>query len=141
MIDSGNYNIELIKNKACGYIYKNRIIYKVPLIINPIPLLGSGDLYSTLEDMYKWDQSLHSGKIITKQSLDSMFTSHIVMQDNQFRAHGYGFFIDKKFGRLMIEYSGALIDYLSKYMKFIDKGITIYNIYKFRKSRSILQNL
>ena len=125
MNNSGSNNADIIvKNKAYGYLSKNNAIYKAPMVNNSVTLLGNGDIYSSLEDMYKWDQALNAEKLLTKKSLDNMFFAHISME-NSSRAHGYGWFIDTKCNKRVVEYSGALIGFLSKVTRFIDESITI----------------
>jgi hypothetical protein len=68
---------------------------------------------------------LHGEKLLSKKSKESMFAPHIFMKDSPGRAHGYGWFIDTIHGKRVVEYSGGLIGYLSKVMRFIDEGITI----------------
>lgn len=41
------------------------------------------------------------------------------------RAHGYGWFIDTKWNKKMVEYSGCLIGCVSKIMRFVDDDVTL----------------
>ncbi len=118
MHDTGSYNLKLVNNRASGYIYEDNIIYNAETPNNPVTLLGNGDLYSSLEDLYKWDRELQKNK-------DLIFTPHIPMEDSPSRAHGYGWFIDKKFDKRIVEYSGSLRGFLSRIIKFIDDDITV----------------
>lgn len=115
----------IIKNKSYRYISENNTVINAPAIHNPITLLGNGDLYSCLDDMYLWNQALKTEKIITKKSIDTIFTQHFPMENSSTRAHGYGWFIDKKCNKKVIEFSGALIGSLSMIMKFTDDDVTI----------------
>ena len=126
MADSGSDANQLtIKNKASGYIVNNGVITTAPSINNPVTLLGNGDLLSSLDDLYKWDQALYDEKILTNKSKESMFVPHVFMKSSLGRAHGYGWFIDTIHGKRVVEYTGALVGYLSKVMRFVDDGITI----------------
>lgn len=126
MRSSGEDNAALVlKNRAHGYIKENNYIKHVPFFPYMITLCGNGSLYSSLEDLYKFDRALDAGKIVSIYSIASMITPYIGMKGSLYRAHGYGWFIDKLFDRNVIEYSGALRGFLSKYIKFIDDKITI----------------
>lgn len=48
---------------------------------------GNGSLYSTVDDLYKWDRALHDGKILSRHSLDAMFTDHA-------SGMGYAWFVE-----------------------------------------------
>jgi CubicO group peptidase (beta-lactamase class C family) len=45
------------------------------------PILFAGDsdsgLYSTVEDLYRWDQAMYSEKLVSQKSLDAIFTAYI----------------------------------------------------------------
>jgi CubicO group peptidase (beta-lactamase class C family) len=126
MYDSGSEAPEtVVKNRACRYIAKNNTISRAPLVNNVVTLIGNGDLYSSLDDLYKFSQALYTEKILSKQSLNMVFEPHVQMENSLTRAHGYGCFIDKKCNKRIIEYSGALVGFLSTIMRFIDDNITL----------------
>jgi len=60
---------------------------------------GNGSLYSTVEDLYKWDRALYTDKILSKKFTDKMFT-------NLYRSYWYGWFIDTQFNRQRIYFTG-----------------------------------
>ncbi len=66
------------------------------------PSLGyaAGALYSTVEDMLKWDQALSSEKILSRRSLDKMFRP---VKDD----YGCGWLITETFGRKDIFHGGG----------------------------------
>ena len=126
MHDSGSDASEaIVKNRAYGYSAKNNALYRAPLVNNSVTLIGNGDLYSSLDDLYTWDQALYTEKILSKQSLDTIFAPHVHMKNSLTRAHGYGCFIDKICNKRVIEYSGALVGFLSKIIRCIDDNSTI----------------
>lgn len=61
------------ENKAIGYSNIFGEIKPSKPIDMTIPY-AAGSMYSTVEDMYKWDRALYTEKILTKASLDKMFT-------------------------------------------------------------------
>ncbi len=126
MNSTGHVNSKVaIKNHALGYAKESDKIATAPPINAPITLLGNGDLYSCLEDMLLWDQALDTEKIVSLQTLNCMFTPHVITSNSSKRAHGYGWFIDEFLNKRIVEYSGALRGFLSKHVKFIDDKITI----------------
>jgi CubicO group peptidase (beta-lactamase class C family) len=58
---------------ATGY-YKG---YIKPDAYDPSVLYAAGALYSTVEDLYMWDQSLMRHTLVSQRALDAMFTLHI----------------------------------------------------------------
>lgn len=62
---------------------------------------GNGSLYSTLDDMLKWDQALYTEKLVPLRLLDLAFTP---FKGN----YGYGWLIDNRHGRLRISHTGGI---------------------------------
>lgn len=115
----------VVDNQARGYEAVNDTFQSAPPVVSPITLLGCGDLYSSLDDMYKWDQGLETEKIITKKSLETIFTPHAAIENSLTRSYGYGWFIDTKCNKRVIKCTGARRGFLSAIMRFIDDKVTI----------------
>ncbi len=64
-----------IKNMANGYIKKANIIYRDPYLYMP-NAMGAGSMYSTVVDMFKWDQVLRSNTLLKKELKEQMFTPY-----------------------------------------------------------------
>ncbi|HEY9629527.1 MAG TPA: serine hydrolase domain-containing protein [Coleofasciculaceae cyanobacterium] len=52
---------------------------------------AAGGLYSTVEDLYRWDQALYTEKLIPKTLLDMMFTPFALTSDQSGLRYGYGY--------------------------------------------------
>ncbi|MCX7710345.1 MAG: beta-lactamase family protein, partial [Clostridia bacterium] len=65
-------NRRIINNRASGYSVINGEIQNCDFSDSSFHF-GDGGICSTAEDLYRWDRALHSGKFLTKQSLDKMF--------------------------------------------------------------------
>ena len=61
---------------------------------------AAGALYSTVEDMLRWDQAFYTKKLLSQQSLDRLFTP-----DSS--GYNYGWFIDTKGKRIKIYHEGS----------------------------------
>lgn len=57
-------------------------------------VLGDGGIYSNLEDMFKWDQSLYTEKILTRQYLD-LASNFNVLNNGDTVHYGYGWHLKK----------------------------------------------
>ncbi len=64
------------------------ITYEKSIEAEPTLTYAAGGIYSTVEDLFKWNKALNTGKLITKESLKEMFTPHV-------ESYGYGWFIDE----------------------------------------------
>ncbi|MBI9054499.1 MAG: beta-lactamase family protein [Bacteroidales bacterium] len=79
---------EVLKNKAYGYIKVNEI-YRTAPYFNPSGAFSAGAIYSTVEDLLKWQNSINSNSILSQESIDKMLTVN-------FSRYGYGFAILEK---------------------------------------------
>lgn len=53
---------------------------------------SAGALYSTVEDLFLWDQALYTDKLISKESLDIMFSPKVILEENKL-SYAYGWFV------------------------------------------------
>jgi CubicO group peptidase (beta-lactamase class C family) len=103
-------------NKATGYSdsfgdYKPA---KKPEMTIPF---SAGAIYSTVEDMYKWDRALYTEKILSKTSIEKMFT-HVL------NGYGYGWYTgEQPFGgvpKKVVMHTGGIFGFNSIEIRLID---------------------
>ncbi|HKX83748.1 MAG TPA: serine hydrolase [Pyrinomonadaceae bacterium] len=73
----------LIDKRATGYSKRGTAYINSPYLDMSIPY-AAGSLYSTVEDLYLWDQALYGDKVLSAASKELMFKPYL---DN----YGYGF--------------------------------------------------
>ncbi len=84
-------------------------------------LYAAGALYSTVEDMYVWDQSLAKHTLVSQQSLDAMFTLHASCPSSgpggclmhSDLGYGYGWFIAQEPQGRLIYHVGRIDGFLA----------------------------
>jgi CubicO group peptidase (beta-lactamase class C family) len=81
-----HYNT-LLPKRASGYVKLPGGYQNAPYLDMTIPY-AAGSLYSTVEDLYLWDQSLYDDKILSARSKELMFKPNL-------SDYGYGFAITK----------------------------------------------
>jgi CubicO group peptidase (beta-lactamase class C family) len=62
----------IIQKRAAGYVKTPNGYVNAPYLDMSIPY-AAGSMYSTVEDLYLWDQALYTDKIISAQSKELMF--------------------------------------------------------------------
>ena len=89
-------------------------------------LFGAGLLYSTVEDLYRWDQALSRHSLISEQSLDEAFTPYVASQYAG-SSYGYGWFIAQapSPGHRLIWHDGRVNGFRTYNGRYPDDGITI----------------
>lgn len=75
---------------------------------------GSAGLYSTVEDLYRWDRALYTEQLVNEQTLDQIFTP------SEGRRYGYGWVISQRFDHKMIWHDGTTTGFQSYIARFVD---------------------
>jgi len=113
----------LLKKRANGY-QKTPAGYINAVYLDMSLPYAAGSLYSTVEDLYKWDQALYENKILSAESKTKMFTPGL-------SNYGYGFGIsDRPIGKTdqktkVIQHGGGINGFNSLLTRLVDKQQTI----------------
>lgn len=88
MTNTGSEDDEfIVKKKAYGYLKSGNNFSTDQYIYMP-NAKGAGHMYSTVEDLLKWDQALYTNKILSEDSKEKIFTPFL-------NNYGYGWIITK----------------------------------------------
>jgi len=77
---------------------------------------SAGALYSTVDDLYKWDRALYGNTILTEASKKKMFTPG---KSN----YGYGIIIDSMENHLRIWHNGGIPGFSTNISRFVNDDI------------------
>lgn len=83
----------IIEKRAAGY-EKTASGFRNSSFLDMSLPYAAGSLYSTVENLYKWDKTLQTEKLITKKYLDKIFDKSFLIGGTAY--YGYGWTIDKK---------------------------------------------
>ncbi|WP_165395259.1 serine hydrolase domain-containing protein [Flagellimonas allohymeniacidonis] len=89
---------------------------------------GSGDMYSTVGDLYFWDRALYKNTFLTKESIELMFDGN----PDAFGGYGYGFKVKeykrnsctKPTGKL-VRHGGSMYGFVCNVHRYLDDNLTI----------------
>ena len=83
MKDSGyDHYADILPKRASGYQLELEGVVNAPYLDMSLPY-AAGSLYSTVEDLYKWDQALYGDKLVTNELKQKLFTPNL-------EHYGYG---------------------------------------------------
>jgi CubicO group peptidase (beta-lactamase class C family) len=92
MENSGyDHSSKIISKRAYGYDMLVNIVRNISYIDMSVPY-SAGALYSTVEDLYKWDQALYTDKLLPKENIKKIFGKYIPALGSYY---GYGWFVTK----------------------------------------------
>ena len=118
MKDSGHDSFTaILKHRATGYLQGEDGMEHAPYHDMDLPT-GGGDLYSTVDDMLKWDQALYTDRLLSGKSRKAMFTAHE-------SGYGYGLGIGKLLGRKIHSHGGGINGFVSQIIRFPEDRATV----------------
>jgi CubicO group peptidase (beta-lactamase class C family) len=90
---------------------------------DPFWTYAAGDAYSTVNDLYRWDQALGTHKLMSTKSLDTMFTPSFIFSKTA--GYAYGSEVDSYSGHRLVSGSGGMPGSSSINAVFPDDSVTI----------------
>lgn len=115
-----------LTNEALGYTNENET-YTKALNWDMSWAGGAGALYSTVDDLFKWNEAVFSGKVLSKESMKAAFTP-VVLNNGEISPgvkYGYGWFLGDYRGEDIIQHSGGLHGFLSQLARYPKENLTV----------------
>lgn len=136
MFDSGvDHYQTVLPERANGYFRKDGVV-KNAASMDLSVVHAAGSMYSTVEDLYLWDQALYTDSLVSDEFKELMFTAHL-------SNYGYGWKISTKhygspllkneFYARVAEHSGRINSFNGLLMRFIEGNhliVILSNIHK-----------
>ncbi|MBN1222697.1 MAG: serine hydrolase [Candidatus Aminicenantes bacterium] len=118
MKDSGydHFNT-LLPIRATGYKAAKDGLENSDYLDMSIPY-SAGSLYSTVEDLYRWDRILYTEKILSREMKDLMFTPYLTY-------YGYGWNVAEKNGHKSISHSGGINGFVCNIARYVEDDACI----------------
>jgi CubicO group peptidase (beta-lactamase class C family) len=118
MKDSGyDSNSAVIPHRASGYVFAKNVFENAGFVHMSVPH-GAGALYSTTEDLLKWEQGLFGGKLLKSASLQKMTTP---FKSN----YAFGLQVDTATGHKVIEHGGGIEGFNTELAYYPDDKVTV----------------
>lgn len=102
----------ILHKRAAGYEKQRGTYVNAPYLDMSIPY-AAGSMYSTVEDLYRWDQILYTDKLLSASLKTAMFTPFLGSYEEGF-GYAYGWIVGKtkvgtqKDSLLVIEHGGGI---------------------------------
>lgn len=79
---------DILKNRATGYEKHGKNYVNSRYIDMTIPY-AAGSMYSTVEDLYKWDKALYTTKLLSKEYMTKYFKPYVLAFGKAHYAYGW----------------------------------------------------
>lgn len=86
-------------------------------------ITGSGGMYSTVDDLLKWDQALNTERLVRQSTLDEAFTPGRVKEGTSI--YGFGWNVEAQDGRTFVWHQGATGGYRALIERRLAEKITV----------------
>jgi CubicO group peptidase (beta-lactamase class C family) len=107
----------ILKNRATGYSWKNNEKINSDYLDMTVPY-SAGSLYSTVEDLFAWNEALFSDKLLSAKSREAMMT---VDKNN----YAYGLAVHQQHNRKRVFHGGGINGFNTILARFPEEKITI----------------
>lgn len=91
-----------------------------PLLANAY---GAGNVYSTVEDMYRWNQALEGDKILSKSGKEKLFKGHTDMGKGV--KYAYGWMVSSNEGKESYQHDGSTLGFSALSTKLVTDDLTV----------------
>lgn len=88
-------------------------------------VLGDGGIYSSINDLRKWDEALYGTKLVSRKMLKAAFTPGENTLHDKNVQYGFGWFVSEYRGLRNIWHSGNTIGFSTRIERFPDKKFTV----------------
>jgi CubicO group peptidase (beta-lactamase class C family) len=116
--------LSTVPNRACGYSSTAGNGFQRTDQSLTSSVLGDGGVYSSVADLYRWDQALYTGKLVSPRLLRLAFTPGPATEHPQ-TAYGFGWFIGQYRGHQETWHSGTTRGFTTRIARFPGKKLTI----------------
>jgi CubicO group peptidase (beta-lactamase class C family) len=95
-------------------------------------IYGEDGIYSTINDLYKWDQALYTDRLVSHATLEMAFTPGRNNQGEEIAtsvfthptSYGFGWFISSMHGEKVVEHSGGWSGYATHILRVPGRRVT-----------------
>ena len=87
-------------------------------VVDSTIAFSAGAVYSTVEDLYKWERAVTTAKILKPESWKTVFTPYK-------NKYGYGWGIDSMYNRMYTAHSGGIHGFASYLIRFPQEEVTV----------------
>ena len=118
---SSNSSFE--KEKLIGYVYRGRRYRTIPETVND-GAVGDKGVYSTTEDLFKWDQALYQNKLVSKATMDEAIST-FKLRNRYEIPYGFGFRIRKRNDKKIAYHHGKWNGFRTSLLRYVEDTNTV----------------
>ena len=115
--------ISTVRNRAYGYTQRDHGFERTDQS-RTSSVLGDGGIYSSVQDLGKWDQALYTTQLVSQATLDLAFAPGVMLPD-QDAGYGFGWFIGAYRGEPTVWHHGETVGFRTMLQRFPRQRFTV----------------
>lgn len=116
--------ISVVPNRAFGYAKAtNGFEFSDQSLTSAV--LGDGGVYSSVADLYKWDQALYTKKLVSRKMLEQAFTIQSTNSDFDGSGYGFGWYLGRYRDTKHIWHGGSTCGFSTKIERFPERKLSV----------------
>lgn len=117
---------EVIARRASGYEIKGGELRNQEWVSPTFNSTADGTIYTTVEDMARWDRALSGTTLLRPASLARLWTPvRLANGKENSRRYGFGGWVDAVNGHRTVEHSGSWQGFTSDMVRYADDGLSV----------------
>ena len=112
-----------LRHTATSYALENGVYRDIDYTpLNAI--YGEDNIYSTVEDLYKWDQALYDDRLLNPAAIRQAFVQ-ARLNDGTTTDYGFGWRVKRFLGLATVGHSGSWVGFRTSILRFPDQRFTV----------------
>lgn len=117
-----NDHTRIVKNRASGYMPSSNDSYKISM--TTLDMIGDGGIFTTINDIKKWDDSYYNSNVLSKRFWD-MMTEQGILNSGEVIDYASGLDIGEYKGLKTIRHGGAFVGFRAELLRFPEQRLSI----------------
>lgn len=113
----------IVKNRAIGYSPRKSGGFRINETI--LDIVGDGGLFTTVEDLYRWDQNFYENKLDGGERLIRRMLTVGVLNNGEKLDYAFGLRISSYRGLKVVHHSGSFVGFRAQMMRFPNHKFTV----------------
>jgi CubicO group peptidase (beta-lactamase class C family) len=115
--------ISTVRNRAYGYTDRGDRFERTDQSVTSA-VLGDGGIYSSVDDLFKWDQALYTTKLVAADTREQAFLPVVTSSGKQTR-YGFGWEIGEWHGLRTLRHGGSTVGFRTHILRVPDREFTV----------------
>jgi CubicO group peptidase (beta-lactamase class C family) len=114
--------ISTVPHRAFGYSQRGGAFERTDQSLTSA-VLGDGGIYSSVDDLFRWDQALYTTQLVRAETLQLAFTSAVA--NGKPTNYGFGWEIGEFHGIKTVRHGGSTIGFRTNILRIPDRKFTV----------------